>query len=130
MSEENVELIRRGFAAFDEGDVTELLKPLSEDLVTHRFDPDAATYHGKEGFLQATADWIEGFAEFSVAGEEFIDAGERVVVRVHQTARGEASGAPVEGDFWFVFAIAGGKVVRCDIYIDKGRAFEAAGLEE
>ena len=41
-----------------------------------------ATYHGKEGFFQATADWIEGFEEWTATPEGFIDAGDYVLVRV------------------------------------------------
>jgi hypothetical protein len=39
---------------------------MAEDLVTYRADPDGTTYHGKEGFLSATADWPEDFSEGSV----------------------------------------------------------------
>jgi ketosteroid isomerase-like protein len=95
MSEENVEIVRRGFATLQGGDLSEHLALSSDDLVTYRAEPDAATYHGKDRYLQAVADWVEGFTEWTMSGEEFIDAGDRVVVRVHQSARGEASAAPV-----------------------------------
>jgi hypothetical protein len=69
MSEENVELVRVGFDAFREGDLSRMLDLMADDLVTYRADPDGATYHGKEGFLRATADWTEGFSEWSVIPE-------------------------------------------------------------
>jgi ketosteroid isomerase-like protein len=94
--------VRGGFDAFQEGDLSGMLELMADDLVTYRADPDGATYHGKEGFLQATADWTEDFTEWSVIPEEFIDAGDCVLVRVRQMARGEASGIPIEGEFWFV----------------------------
>jgi ketosteroid isomerase-like protein len=130
MSQENVELVRGGFDAFQEGDLSGMLDLMADDLVTYRADPDGATYHGKEGFLQATADWTEDFSEWSVIPQEFIDAGDRVLVRVRQMARGEASGIPVEGDFWFVFEMRGKRVAKWSFYIRRGEALEAAGLRE
>jgi ketosteroid isomerase-like protein len=44
MSQENVELVRRGFAAFEQGDLGGMLDLLVDDLVTYRSDPDHATY--------------------------------------------------------------------------------------
>jgi ketosteroid isomerase-like protein len=130
MSQENVELVRRGFDVFQEGNLSGLLDLMADDLVTYRADPDDATYHGKEGFLEATADWTEDFSEWSVTPEEFIDAGDRVLVRVRQMARGEASGIPVEGQFWFVFEVRGRRVAKVSFYIRRDAALEAAGLGE
>jgi ketosteroid isomerase-like protein len=130
MSEETVEIVRGGFDAFQEGNLSRMLDLMADDLVTYRADPDGATYHGKEGFLQATADWTEDFSEWSVIPEEFVDAGDCVLVRVRQMARGEASGIPVEGEFWFVFEMRGKRVAKWSFYIRRGEAFEAAGLSE
>jgi ketosteroid isomerase-like protein len=130
MSQENVEVVRSAFSAFERGEVSELLNRMADDLTTHRLEPDDAIYHGKEGFFQATADWIEDFDDWTVAPEAFIDAGDSVVVRVHQTARGERSGAPVEGLAWFVFHIRGGKIARLSIHLREAQALEAAGLSE
>jgi ketosteroid isomerase-like protein len=130
VSREYVEIVRGGFDAFQEGNLSQMLDLMADDLVTYRSDPDGATYHGKEGFLRATADWTEDFSEWSVIPEEFIDAGECVLVRVRQLARGEASGIPVEGDFWFVFEMRGRRVAKLSFYLRRGEALEAAGLRE
>jgi ketosteroid isomerase-like protein len=130
MSQENVEIVRGGFDAFQAGNLTAMLDLMADDLVTYRADPDGATYHGKEGFLRATADWTEDFSDWSVIPEEFIDAGDCVVARVRQMARGEASGVPVEGEFWFVFEMRGRRVAKWSFYVRRGDALEAAGLSE
>ena len=81
---------------------------MSDDLVSRgnaRIDP--TTYHGKEGFLEQPAEWIEGFAESAVAAEEFIDAGDRIAVRNRHR-----------------------RVVRVDTFVDEREALEAAGLSE
>ena len=75
MSRQNVEVVRGAFAAFQRGDMTQIMDLLTDDLVTHRVEPDNASFHGKEGFFQATADWTEHFEDWTVTPEEFIDAG-------------------------------------------------------
>jgi len=130
MSQETVDLIRRGFAAFELGDLSQILDLLADDLVTYRAEPDAATYHGKEGYLEATADWTEGFSDWSVVPEEFIDAGDFALARVRQIARGESSRISVEGEFWFVFEVRGTKVSKLSFYIKRDDALDAAGLRD
>jgi hypothetical protein len=65
-----------------------------------------------------------------VAAEEFIDAGDQVVVRNHETARGEVSGVPIGMDLWFVHTVNEGKVVRVDMFGNEREALEGAGLSE
>jgi ketosteroid isomerase-like protein len=129
MSQENVEIVRRPWETSERGDLADWFDLVSDDLVTRRVGLDNTTYHGKEGFLEQASEWSEGFSEWSVA-KGFIDAGDRVVVRNHPTARGEASGVPIEMDFWFVHTISEGKVVRVDMFADERDALEAAGLRE
>ena len=130
MSEENVEIVRRGYEAFERGDIAAMLETVTPDLVTYRAEPEGATWHGREGVLEAIADWTEGFDQFSASGEEFIDAGDRVIVRMHQRARGQSSGAAVEADFWCVHTMKGGKTTRYEIFNRRSQAFEAAGMRE
>ena len=96
MSQQNVEIVRRAFAAYERGDVAELSDLMVDDLVVHRPEPDNLTFHGKEGFYEATADWVEGFDDWKATPEEYVEAGETVLVQVHQAARGKGSGVPVE----------------------------------
>ncbi|MGH2702841.1 MAG: nuclear transport factor 2 family protein [Actinomycetota bacterium] len=122
--------MRRLWDAWQRDDLTAWLDLISDDLVTRRVGLDNATYHGKEGFLEQASEWSEGFAEWSVAAQEFIDAGDQVVVRNHQSGRGDASGAPIEMDSWFVHTVNEGKVVQVDMYVDEREALEAARLSE
>jgi ketosteroid isomerase-like protein len=130
MSRKNVEIVRRAWDAWERGDLAGLLETMSDDVVTVRVGLDNVTYYGKQGFLELTADWSEAFAEWSATPEEFLDAGDRVVVRNHHIARGDTSGAPVESDFWYVYTIRGGKIIRQDFFASRDEALEAAGLRE
>jgi ketosteroid isomerase-like protein len=104
MSEENVELVRQGLEAFFVGDLERAMSSVHPDAVALRAPPlpDPQTYHGIEGVLQMYADWTTDFGEFEMAAGEFIDAGDRVAAEVFQRGRRQASGAVVEGRFWFV----------------------------
>ena len=129
MSRENVEIVRRGFDAYQRGDIPAMLDLAAPDQVTYRADPDGATYHGPEGLLRAIAEWVEDFDEFTATPEELIDANDhQVVVRVHQEAVGSQSGAPIEANFWFVYTLDDARVTRLDMFASKTQAFEAAGL--
>ena len=130
MSQGNVEIVRRAFAAFERGDLTALLDLMADDLVTHRIDPDDAVYRGKEGFLKATAEWTEDFDDWTLTAEEFLDGSDGVLVRVRQTARGRVSGVPVESLMWFDMRVHEDRIVRVTFHTDRARAFEAAGLTE
>ncbi len=130
MSQENIQIVRSAFDAYERGDVAQIVALMSDDLVTHRIEPENAVYHGKQGFFEATADWTEDFEEWTAVAEEFVDAGDAVLVRVHQTALGEASGVPVESDFWFLFEMDEGKVVRLSFHPRRASAFEAAGVPQ
>ena len=111
MSQENVEVVRRGFEAWEGDDFGGLLALMDDDLVTRRLAPmpDPGTWHGPEGLIEVAAEWLETFDEFTMKAEEYIDAGDHVVVRVAQEGRGEGSGAPVTGTFWFVYGVRNGK---------------------
>jgi uncharacterized protein len=131
VSQQNVEIVRRAFEAYARGDVPAMLKDAHPEQIIYRADPDGATYHGREGLMQAIAEWVEDFDEFTATAREFIDANDhQVVVRVHQKAVGAQSGAPTEADFWFVHTLSDARITRLDMFASKAQAFEAAGLGE
>ena len=130
MSEENVEIVRRSYAAWQRGDVPAMLEDVDPDIVIYRAEPDGTTWQGPEGLVDVIADWTGNFDEFSSSVDDFTDAGDRVIVRMHQRGRGQASGVEVEADFWCVHTLKDGKLIRYEIYTTKSQAFEVAGLEE
>lgn len=130
MSQDNVEIVRRAFDAFERNDLPGMFGLVADDVVTIRPDIDRVAYEGKAGFLQATAEWTEGFQEWSVEPQHYLDAGDHVVVTVRQAARGAESGVPVESDFWFVFRLRDGKIAQVSFHSRRDEAFELAGLSE
>jgi ketosteroid isomerase-like protein len=130
MSEENLEIVRRGFTAWSGGDPTALIQGLDPDVVFHVHQAGQGVYRGKEGAIQSLVDWTEDIDDFKVVPEEFRDNGDYVVVRTRQTGIGKTSGVPMEGLFWFVCEIREGKAVRVDVLATEQEALEAAGLSE
>jgi ketosteroid isomerase-like protein len=130
MSQENVELVRSAFAAFGDGDIDRLRELVTDDLIVYRAHPDGATSHGLDGFLELTAEWTEGFSDWTPVAEELTEAGRRVLARVRQTARGVASGVPLVEDWWFVFEFRGARIARMRMYAHEADALEAVRQSE
>jgi ketosteroid isomerase-like protein len=133
-----VEIVRRAFElweiAFERGtdDFSALLGVFDDDVITRRLSPgpDPGTWYGRDGLLTVLTEWLETFDEFRMRGEEFIDAGDEVMVRIAQEARGDGSGVPVAATFWFVLGVREGKIATFDMYFTRDQAVDAAGLEE
>jgi ketosteroid isomerase-like protein len=62
--------------------------------------------------------------------EEFIDAGEAVVVPVRMSGLGRASGAKLELRLAHLWVLRNGKVIRGEVYRTTEEALEAAGVRE
>jgi ketosteroid isomerase-like protein len=131
MSRENVEIVRGVMAyqsgADDEAWLVENFDPAVEWDMTHRsFDPHV--YRGYEGILQWYEQLAETWAEWTSEPEEFIDAGEHVVVLVRARGRGRTSGVEVEEDTASLFTLRDGRIVRLKVYRDRDEALRDAGL--
>ncbi len=130
MTQDIVEIVRRSYDAYERGDADSMLSDTHEDLVTYREAPDGATFHGRQGLIEAITSWTEGFDRFEFTIEELIPANDRqVIARIHQRAVGAQSGVEIEATFWFVHTFDGGKLSRLDMFADRDRASEAAGLD-
>ena len=90
MSQENVEISRKGVDAWNAGDFDASLAVFDDDVVTRRFAPlpDAGTWRGLEALREVVADVTGMFEDFKMSGEEYFDVGDHVVVRVALEGRG------------------------------------------
>ena len=143
MSQENVEIVRRGWDAF----FRDMNERNLDDVFAAVFDagmfaPDATlspsldaagsrTFVGRQGFIEWTRTWAEAFVDYRLQLEDVVDAGdEHVVLVVRQSATGRESGASVELRFGIVFTFKGGQVTEQRHYTDPAEAFKAVGLAE
>ena len=92
--------------------------------------PDVKTYQGHEGIRQMLLDWVEGFDEFAMSGEEYIDVNDRQVLVRMPASAGDTQRRSIQADFWFLYSFRNRKAMRLDVYRVEHQALEAAGLSE
>jgi ketosteroid isomerase-like protein len=132
VSQENVEIVRRAIDAFNRGGIDEALQFFDTDIewTTTGIFLEPGTYRGHEGarrYMGALATELE---DLRSEAEDFIDAGDRVVVSFRLFARGRQSGAPVVFSGALVYWLRGSKIFRIRNYTEQADALEAAGLGE
>ncbi|HEY2182017.1 MAG TPA: nuclear transport factor 2 family protein [Solirubrobacteraceae bacterium] len=104
---------------------------IADDVEVHDYDMmDASDYRGHGGFGRWIEDWSAAWSEESTEPQEFLDAGERVVVFIRQRTTGHGSGVTLEREDAMVFGIRDRKIVRLDYYNNRAAALKAVGLEE
>ena len=131
MSRENVEVVRRLFEAQERHDV---------DAIRELYDPgiewedvsglwgDWGTRHGRDGVREGFASWFKAFEDVTFTAEDYLDAGEHVVVATRIRGRGRGSGLEVDQPITLLWAVNGGRVTHVRGYRDRSDALEAVGL--
>ncbi len=132
MSQENVEVVRRALAAFDSGDLDQVLAMVAPDFEAHiapELSAEPDTYRGSAGVRRYFDSFREAFEEIRFEVEQLTDAGDAVVVGMRMTALGKVTKIPVEQRNAGVWTVADGKVARIETYARLDDAFRAAGME-
>jgi ketosteroid isomerase-like protein len=129
MSQENVEMVRRGlqnvevfWALLDEYVVWDLRDYPLLDL--------DGVYVGRDAVVKASRHYFGTWHDYRLDAEEFVDAGSTVVVALRERGRGKGSGAPFDKRFAQVWTFSRGRIVRWEVFPNIARALEAAGLSE
>jgi uncharacterized protein len=129
--QEEVERLRDAYQAFNEGGVEAFLERIAPEFQVRdrESSPDRQTRHGKEGIKELFASYMEAFDALRLEPEEFIDAGDQIVVSLHQLIRGKGSGARVVGRIAHVWTMREGAALSLRIFGDKEGALEALRTE-
>jgi ketosteroid isomerase-like protein len=132
MLQENIDIVRRAWEAWEHGDWDPLYAfydpAVVWDASTLR-GPISGVYHGHEGVRRYFKDWLESFETHQANAEEFIDAGDNIViVGIRLRGSGRASGVEVEMPRWNLYRIRDGLAIRVELFETKAEALEAAGL--
>jgi ketosteroid isomerase-like protein len=132
VSQENVEIVQRVFAAYAEGGFASVAEFIHPDFemrqMAHHFL--SGTYRGTNAAKSMT-DFTRHFEDFRADPEEFRDAGDdRVVVAIRE--RGRPRGGTVELDqlFGVVYTLRDGKIAYMEWFNSPAEALKAVGLEE
>ena len=132
MSQDNVEIVRIVWDAWNRGDYSAALEPIAPDirLESHLGAEFDATLDGIASVQKWLGSFWGAFVDFHSEVEEYIPAGDDVVISIHHHAKGKSSGVEVEMHNWQVFTVREGKIVRYRLFRTRGEALEAAGLRE
>jgi ketosteroid isomerase-like protein len=138
MSQENVEIVRRGYEAFDSGDLESALALFDPDVeVLMAEEPGGVslldlskTYRGVEGVITFLGQMAEAWGEVHWVPERYFDAGDEVVVFIRLTAEGKSSGVAVNQSMAHLCTVRSGKLVRLETFWRRDAALKAAGLSE
>ncbi len=128
----NVDTLRTMYARWEQGDLAASVGLLDENvtLLVDPDVPDGGSYQGTEGVRDYMARFLEPWDSLTMAGESYRDAGDSVLVKVHQTGIGKASGVPVELDYFHLWTFEGDRVVRLEVIMDAERALRTVDQAE
>jgi ketosteroid isomerase-like protein len=131
VSQRNVEIVRQIYERWGRGDFragTEFFDPYVLLVLRPEF-PDAGAYCGPDEIRRyMREDFLADLEGAVIVGEEFLDAGDSVVVRVNQQATGPGSGAPVELRYYQIWTFRGRSVIRIESAKEREEALKAVGL--
>ncbi len=133
MSQENVEIVRRANECLERRDwrgLADLTDPDAELHGTVGGLEEGRILRGHRQITQAfdTED-DEVWAEHRIEPQEFIDAGDRVVVLQREYQRSK-SGVELAIETASIIDLHEGRIVRIQGYMNPAEALEAAGLPE
>ena len=138
MSQENVDLVRSIYAAWERGDYSST--DWAHPEIEWTFAADGPSPSGGIGIAGMAQDWgeyISPFEEFHHEVDEYVELdGGRVLVLQHLRGRGKTSGVDLgrmgsqDMQGAVLFHVSGGKVTRLVGYFHDQRALEDLGLSE
>ena len=131
MPQENVEIVRRGFAAWNAGDMDGLREVHDPDVIVRPLKgwPEPGPFVGREAvmrwFKQLRRTWDADALD--LVGD-FVDAGDRVAVRM--VWRGVGEGPEANLELTYVATVREGRILNTEYVRDHAEALENLGLSE
>ena len=134
MSQENVEIVRRSYAAFNRvivsGDIAPFLLEFYDPGAEYEPLEEGSVVQGHEQFGEYFRRFYDVWEEFRWELEEVIDAGDSIVSAALLKGRARASGIEITQRLFLVADIRGSKIARLREYLDREEALAAVGLSE
>ena len=127
MSNENLEVVRRGYAAFHAGGPRAIAEFLDEQVVwrTPAEVPEAGVYRGRETVVNYIQSLVEVFDELHVEPRELVAVGDHVVAVVGYHSRAGGSGVELDWEETVVWSFRAGRVIEFAPYPSKQEALRA-----
>ena len=131
MSQENVEVVRATFDAWNAGDMDAFRELHDPEVIAQTVEnwPERGPYVGREAVMREFELIREAWDADSIEPiSDLIDAGNRVVVRLSWRGAGHGPDANIEMSY--VARLREGKIHYIEYFWDHDEALEAAGLRE
>lgn len=130
-SQQNLDLITRGYEAFASGNREAVLSLLQPDVVvevhTDRPDIGSDIYHGHDGFLANFAEIEDVFEDLVIEAGNVTERGDRLMVATRVSGRGKGSGVAIEAKIFHVWTLRDGLAARLEVFSDEDQARAALG---
>jgi ketosteroid isomerase-like protein len=129
MAIDNVEIVRRGYEAFEEDGVEGIipfLDPAIEWHMSAAFASAPRVHYGHDGVREVFRYFEEWLDDIGADPHEFIEAGDRVIVPVRMHGRLKETGKPVAYELVQVWLGRDGKAVKLITYPDREQALADA----
>jgi ketosteroid isomerase-like protein len=132
MSQQNVDLVRAIYDAFGTGDIPGILSRMAPDIEWNEAEghpyADGNPYRGPDAILGGVFARLGGeWDGFAAVPEEFLDAGDTVIVLGRYRGTAKATGRTLDAQLAHVWRISDGKAARFQQYTDTLQAARATG---
>lgn len=133
MAQENQqhrELLRNFYDALNRDDLDAAVRLCDERVEVYQPPEVVASVpaKGRRDVATYLRGWFESWHAYQAEPEEFVEAGDQVVVMIHLKARGKGSRFEIEERMADVFTVEDGKIMRLRFYVDRDVALESAGV--
>ena len=129
----NADLVRRGYEAWNRGDVEGVLTFLDPEIEWHGYThlPESGALTGRDEVREWLERFLDAWDQLDIDVTELIESGDQVVALVRFQGRGKGSGVQVEGGAdAHVWTVRDGKIAAVKLYQGTSEALQAIGLRE
>jgi ketosteroid isomerase-like protein len=130
MSQENVEIVKAFFEAWNAGDMDAVRELYHPDAILRMAEawPEPGPYFGREAVMREFEQLRETWDADTTEEISVIDVGDRVAVRF--IWRGSGRGPEANVELTAIHTVRKGSILAAEYFLDYAEALEAMGLSE
>jgi uncharacterized protein len=127
MNESNTAVVRNVYAAFNRGDIQDVLANVDSNAEWVNYGPSSVPYYGN--FTGRITDFFQAIGKSTTNGnvsvDRYIDAGDHVITEARWTATVKETGAQIDAPIAHIFTLRDGKISSWKGYGDSAAAAAA-----